>query len=105
MQKNKYLYLCRRKNLFLEILPWLQNFKLNIELLTLNKNDTNFKIIILDFNNTIQFQFTNHIQIYTDAFKSEQEVNFAIVLNQMTIQHKLPDVKNIFTSETLPYVN
>jgi len=57
--------------------------------------------IISHFQDTIQHKFPNHIQIYTDASKSEHTVGFSIVLNQTIIQHKLASITNIFIAEPL----
>jgi len=43
--------------------------------------------------------FPTHSQIYTDASKSEYGVGFSIVHKQTIIQHKLPDITNIFPAE------
>ena len=87
------------KIIFQKTPPWLWNLKLSSELLTFNKQETNYKIIMSNFYEIIQNRFPTHIQIYTDASKSEHGVGFSIVHNQTIIQHKLPEITNIFTAE------
>lgn len=106
--KDIYSNLCIKMNIhtsveekiiFQKTPPWLWNLKLSTELLTFNKQETNHKIIVSNFHEIIQNRFPTHIQIYTDASKSEHGVGFAIVHNQTIIQHKLPIITNIFTAE------
>jgi len=51
------------------------------ELLTLSKHEINHKIIISHFHEIIKLHFPNqiHIQIYTDASKSEHGVGFLVI--------------------------
>ena len=79
--------------------PWLWNLKLPTDLLTFCKQEISHKIITSRFHEIIQSNFPNHIQIYTDASKSENGFGFAVVHNQTTIKHKLPTITNIFTVE------
>ena len=87
------------KTIFQKTPPWLWNLKPSTELLSFNKQETNHKIIISHFYYIIQNRFPTHSQIYTDASKSDHGVGFSIVHNQTIIQHKLPEITNIFTAE------
>jgi len=72
---------------------------INTKLLTLNKKETNYKVIISRFYDIIKTKFHNFAKIYIDASKSEHKVGLAVVLIQINIHHKLPHINTIFTAE------